>query len=344
MGQIVDLRSDSVTLPSPGMRQAMALAAVGDDGYGEDPTVAKLEQTVADMFGHQAALLVPTCTMANQIGLQLLLRPGDELICATDAEVVSHAHGALAALGGISTRTCTSGTGLLEADAVAAILSSPEYWTNPTRAIAVEQTANRAGGRIYPLDALADLRKLAVEAGVPMFLDGARIFNANVATGVPLHEYGQLVDVLSVCLTKGLGAPVGALVVGSAGLLQRGRMLRKRLGGAMRQAGFLAAAGLYALEHHVPLLAGDHQRAQALAAALSSYGVIPQQVDTNIVLLDLRCSLWSAAAFVAAANTHGVRCFAVSASQVRLVFHLDVHDAHLDHTIQVFSGLLEERR
>ena len=338
----VDLRSDTVTRPTPGMRQAIAAAPVGDDGYGEDPTVGNLEAKVADLFGHEAALLLPSGTMSNQVAVQALVAPGDELLTDADAHLVTYESGAAAALGGISTRTYTSPDGVLDVAAVAAQIRPPGYFTTVTTAIAVEQTANRAGGLIHSLDALAELRALADEAGVAVHCDGARIWHAHVATGVPLHAYGRLFDTMSVCLSKGLGAPAGSLMIGPNDVVQRARLLRKRLGGGMRQAGFLAAAGIYALDHHVDRLAEDHRRAAILAEALAPYGVVdPRRVATNMVLLDLAGTRWTAAAFAAAAAARGVAFFPVAPTQVRLVLHMGISDKELHHAIAVLPALLD---
>ncbi|MEV6925526.1 GntG family PLP-dependent aldolase [Dactylosporangium sp. NPDC051485] len=341
---MVDLRSDTVTQPTDGMRAAMAAAVVGDDGFDEDPTAQALQRDVATLFGRQAALFMPSCTMANLAGLMALLNRGDELICATTAELVTHAHGALAAIGGISARTGQAVNGLLDARTVTSLLGRSEFYTNPTAAIAVEQTANRVGGLVYPLDELIALHGVATAAGIPLICDGARIWNAHTATGVPLTQYGRLFNVISVSLAKGLGAPMGGLVIGSTDVVQRARKIRKQLGGAMRQAGIMAAAARYALEHHLPRLHDDHRRAAVLAAALTPYGVAdPAQVHTNMLVLELRGTTWKAGEFVAAAATQGVLCCALSADQVRLVTHLNVTDDLLGQAIDVIVGLLRHR-
>jgi threonine aldolase len=220
-------------------------------------------------------------------------------------------------------------------------LRHAEYFTVATRAVAVEQTANRAGGLVHPVDALVELRKIADESGLALHCDGARIWHAHVATGIPLDRYGRLFDTVSVCLSKGLGAPVGSLMVGSAALVGRARALRKRLGGGMRQAGFLAAAGLYALDHNLERLVDDHRRAATLAAALAPTGVVdPADVHTNVVMLNLSGTGWATTGFAAAAAERGVRFFPVSAAQVRLVFHMGVTDADVDRAAEVLTSLL----
>src|SRR5690606_873440 len=284
----IDLRSDTVTKPTPAMREAMANAEVGDDVYGEDPTVHSLEAEGAALFGHEAALFVPTGSMGNQIAIQTLVPPGHELLCDADAHVVTYEVGAAAALGGISTRTWPAVGAGIDPATVAAMLRPEGYHAVPTRAIAVEQTHNRAGGAVIALSTLQELRALADDAGLGLHCDGARIWHAHVADGVPLATYGALFDTLSVCLSKGLGAPVGSVVVSTAERIATARVIRKRLGGGMRRAGIPAAAGRYALAHHIGRLADDHARARRLADALAPFGVVdPATVRTNIVVLDL---------------------------------------------------------
>ncbi|ASW56060.1 low specificity L-threonine aldolase [Plantactinospora sp. KBS50] len=337
---VVDLRSDTVTRPSAGMRAAMAEAEVGDDVYGEDPTVAALEAEVAALLGHEAALFAPSGSMANQIALQLLVPRGEELLCDADAHVVTYEIGAAAAIGGISTRTWPAAGGQLDPDVVAGMVRPDGYFAVPTRAIAVEQTHNRAGGGVIPLSTLRELRRVADAAGVGLHCDGARIWHAHVADGVPLGEYGQLFDTLSVCLSKGLGAPVGSLVVGSADRIERARWIRKRMGGGMRQAGVLAAAGRYALREHIGRLADDHERAARLAEALAPSGLLGYPVRTNIVPLDLTKAALDAHALAAAARERGVLVSVLGPRTVRLVTHLDLDDAGLDQAIEVLTGIV----
>ena len=328
---IVDMRSDTVTRPTEGMRAAMAAAPVGDDVYGDDPTVNALQERVADLFGHEAALFAPSGSMANQIALQLSVPPGSELLCDGDAHVVTSEIGAAAAIGGITTRTWPACGPDIDADLVSSMLRREGYGV-PTRAIAVEQTHNHGGGGVIPFATLRRLRETADEAGINLHCDGARIWHAHVADGIALRDYGVLFDTMSVCLSKGLGAPVGSLVIGSAEKVARAREIRKRMGGGMRQVGILAAAGLYALDHHVARLADDHARARRLAAAL---GLDPSTVDTNIVAVDVA----DAAALAAAAREQGVLVSVLSPRRMRLVTHLDVDDDGIDHAIKVLEPL-----
>jgi threonine aldolase len=333
---VVDLRSDTVTRPTAAMREAMSAAPVGDDVYGEDPEVNALEAEVAAMFGHEAALFVPSGTMGNQLALTLLVRPGEELVCDSDAHIVTYEQGAAAALFGISTRTVPSVHGVADPEAYAAQIRGDNWHVVSTRALAVENTHNRGGGTVQPLDVLRRLRAITGEAGIALHCDGARIWNAHVATGVPLATYGSLFDTLSVCLSKGLGAPVGSVLVADAERIARARIVRKRLGGGMRQAGILAAAGRYALRHHLDRLADDHKRAQALRDVLAPLGVTRPAGDTNIVLLDVP----DAAALSAAARARGVLFSPTSRRGARLVTHLDVDERGLDQVIDVLTGLL----
>ncbi|WP_212846267.1 low specificity L-threonine aldolase [Catellatospora sp. IY07-71] len=338
---MVDLRSDTVTRPTAAMRAAMAAAEVGDDVYGEDPTVIALEQRVAQLFGHEAALFAPSGSMANQIALQLVVPPAQELLCDANAHVVTYEFGAAAAIGGISTRTWPNAGGQLDVDVIASMIRPDGYWAVPTRAIAVEQTHNMAGGVVIGLDTLRALRGVADAAGVALHCDGARIWHAHVADGVPLAEYGALFDTMSVCLSKGLGAPVGSVVVGGAEDIAKARWIRKRMGGGMRQAGILAAAGLYALEHHIDRLADDHARARRLADALAPYGVVDaDRVRTNLVLLDLSKTALDAHGLAGRAREQGVLVSVIAPRTVRLITHLDADDAAVDRAIAVLGPLL----
>ncbi|MDQ1704676.1 MAG: threonine aldolase [Frankiaceae bacterium] len=324
------------------MRHAMAAADVGDDVYAEDPTVAELEAEVAARFGHAAALFVPSGTMGNQIAVRLLVPAADELVCDADAHIVSYEGGGAAQHGGVQTRTLVAERGLLTPADLEPQLRPDSFHTVPTRAVAVEQTHNRGGGAVYPLTQLKDLRALTTSYGVALHCDGARIWNAHVASGVPLAEYGALFDTLSVCLSKGLGAPVGSVVVMSdADMLPTARALRRRLGGGMRQAGVIAAAGLFALRTNLDRLADDHARAGRLAVALhdaSPDSIVPAQVETNIV--SLRLTHTDAATVAAQCQAEGVLVSSVGPRWVRLVTHLDIDDAGIDRAIDVVRRAL----
>jgi threonine aldolase len=312
----------------------MAAAEVGDDVYGEDPTVNALEERVAGLLGHEAALFVPSGTMGNQIGMRLVAEPGQEVLCDADAHVVTYEMGAAAAVFGLSTRTVVTDGGRLDVDAfVAQVRPRGDWHLTATAAIAVENTHNRGGGLVQPLDELRRLYEWSRGAGVAIHLDGARIWNAHVASGVPLWAYGGLADTASVCLSKGLGAPVGSVLVSSAERIATARLWRKRLGGGMRQVGVLAAAGLYALDHHVERLAEDHEHAQLLAKRL---GADPATVHTNMVVLDDVV----APVIAEAAKAQGVLVSQVSPRRIRLVTHLDVDRAGIERAADVLAELL----
>ena len=339
-----DLLSDTLTRPTDGMRRAMAAADVGDDVFGEDPTVNALEAEVADRLGHEAGLFTPSGSMANQLGLRLHVKPGEELVCDSLAHVVRAELGAAAVFSGISSRTWVAPRGLLSAaDPLALMITGAGAYQVNTALVVVENTHNFGGGTVQPIDEIRLLRKGAQERGVHMHLDGARLWNAHVASGVALADYGHEFDTVSVCLSKGLGAPVGSVLVGSVAAMAEARIWRKRYGGGMRQVGILAAAGRYALEHHVERLADDHARASRAAAAFAEAlpGCLdPALVETNILVMDVVGAGWTGAGLAAAALDQGVRIYAVGPSAVRLVWHLDVSDAATDVAIDVVSGLL----
>jgi len=325
------------------MRAAIANAEVGDDVYAEDPSVNALEARIAALLGHEAALFTPTGSMANQICLQLVCPSGSELLCDADAHVVTYEVAAAAVIGGISTRTWPSVGANIDVDTVAAMIRPAGYHAVATTAIAVEQTHNRGGGGVIPLATMQALRAVADEHGVAMHCDGARIWHAHIADGVPFATYGGLFETVSVCLSKGLGAPVGSVLVSSAANIERARVIRKRMGGGMRQAGVLAAAGLYALDHHVERLAGDHGRARRLAEALAPFGVVDaERVRTNIVPLDLTKTTLDAPGLGAAARAQGVLVSVLGPRTARLLTHLDVDDAGIDRAIGVLTDALRQ--
>ena len=347
MTAVIDLRSDTVTAPTAAMRAAMAAAPVGDDVYGEDPTINALEARIAALLGHEAGLFTPTGSMANQFGLHLLVRPGEELLCDVDAHVVRAELGGAAALSGITTRTWHAERGMLDSAALARIADMMHPDAGPylvsTVAIAVENTHNFGGGTVAPMESLLALRSLADSAGLTLHLDGARLWNAHVASGVPLDTYGRAFDTVSVCLSKGLGAPVGSVLVASAARVAQARVWRKRWGKGMRQVGVLAAAGLYALDHHVDRLADDHTRARRLAEKLAAAApdvVDARHVATNIIPLDLRRAAIDAAGLAAEARASGVLVSVLGARRARLVTHLDVDDATIERAADVLTPLL----
>ena len=327
---LADLRSDTLTRPTPAMREAMLAAEVGDDVYAEDGCVNALEQRVADLLGHEAGLFCATGSLANLLGVRMLVEPGEEVLCDVEAHIARAEMGAHAAVHGVTMRTWPSTAGLLEPDLVRPLLSpdAGPYLVS-TGAVAVENTHNFGGGTVQPLDALTAVGEMCRDAGLGYHLDGARLWNAHVATGVPLHTYGRLFDTVSVCFSKGMGAPVGSVLLTSADRIARARVQRKRLGGGWRQAGMLAAAADHALDHHIERLALDHAAARSFAEAVAERNpaaVDPAAGETNIVVLDT--GERSGAQVAAAAAERGVRVSALGPHMVRAVTHLDVdHDS-----------------
>ena len=331
---MIDLRSDTVTRPTEAMREAMARAEVGDDVYGEDPTVLALQERVAGLFGKEAALFTPTGSMANVLAVAALVGPGQEVLCEARAHIVRAELGAHGALTGLTTRTWSHPEGQVDLAAIKDMYA-PDMgpFFVRTTAISVENTHNFAGGAVLPIDDLQAVRAWATSVGCAVHLDGARIWNAHVATGTPLADYGAVADTISVCLSKGLGAPVGSLVVGTARMVDEARVRRKRMGGGMRQVGVLAAAGLYALDHHLERMAEDHAHARLIAEAC---GVDPAGVPTNIVVVDVP----SAPDVVAAAAEQGVQVGAVGPQRVRLLTHLDISREDAERAAKVLGSIL----
>lgn len=331
---MIDLRSDTVTRPTGAMRAAMAVAEVGDDVYGEDPSVTALEERVADTFGCAAALFCATGSLANLLAVRALVPTGTEILCEAQAHIVRAELGAHAQLFGVTTRTWSHPRGGIDLERIEQLVA-PDLgpFLVRTSAISVENTHNFAGGAVTSLAQLQAVRALAERHRVGVHLDGARIWNAAVATGTALSTYGAVADAMAVSMSKGLGAPVGSLLLGSADLVAEARVWRKRLGGGWRQAGVLAAACLHALDHHVERLADDHAHARLLAHAC---GVDPQTVDTNIVVVP--CA--DPASVVRRARDAGVLTSAVGPRSLRLVTHLDVNDDDARRAAEILAPLV----
>ena len=332
---IIDLRSDTVTRPTPAMREAMARAEVGDDVYGEDPTVNLLQERVAALLGKEAGLFVPSGTMANQVSLGVLTRPGDEIVCDAGAHCISFETGALAALWGVQARTVAAPRGILDpAEVEAAIRPGGDPFPR-TRVIELENTHNRGGGAVYPLERVRALGELASRRGLHLYMDGARLWNACAASGHRPAEYAGPATLASVCLSKGLGAPAGSVVCGPRDLVAEARRLRKRLGGGMRQAGVLAAAGLHALDHHLERLPEDHENARRLADGLAALGATPVfPVDTNLVFVAFEGR--SAAEISRRLAVEGVLASPEGSRPevLRLVTHRDVSRGDVDEALR----------
>jgi len=342
---VIDLRSDTVTKPSAGMRDSMAAAPVGDDVYGEDPTINSLEERVAQLFGKEAALFCPSGSLANQLSIRMLVNPGEELITETNSHIVRAELGAGAVFSGITTRTWLADRGLLSADDPLNIArpDSGPYLVSTT-AIAVENTHNFGGGTVQPLEEIKKLRQESEKLGIALHLDGARIWNAHIASGVDFKEYGKYFDTISVCLSKGLGAPVGSLMLSTKDRILKARQWRKRYGAGMRQAGILAAAGHYALDNNLPLLKNDHQRAKSIANAISAVApkiIDPTTVETNIVGLDITSLKITASDLSAQLKEKGVLASALGPKYLRLVTHLDLTDGDIETVNQVLPQLLQ---
>jgi threonine aldolase len=331
----IDLRSDTVTAPGPEMRRAMAAAEVGDDVYGEDPTVNRLQQLAARLVGKPLALYVPSGTMANQIAIRAWTRPGDAIVVGRDAHVFLYESGAAAALSGVQPDV-VGPDGRYTAEDLRQVIHPADPHFAPTRLACVENTHNRSGGRVFPLADQLEIAQVARKAGIRLHLDGARLFNAAVATGVSVAELAEPFDSVAFCLSKGLGAPVGSLICGDADFIERAHRARKMLGGGMRQAGILAAAGIYALEQNVKRLAGDHANAARLAAGLAEFAAVVEVVEpeTNIVVFRVP----EAARAVRELAQRGVKISAVAPGTLRAVLHLDVDADAVERAL----GMLRE--
>ena len=340
----IDLRSDTVTRPSQAMRDAMARAEVGDDVYGDDPTVNSLEERVAAIFGHEAGLFSPTGSLANQLAIRTLVKPGEELLVETRSHIVRAELGAAATFSGITTRTWPSHDGLLRAeDPLEIAHENAGPYLVSTKAIAVENTHNFGGGTVQPIEEIAKLSSAAHARGIAMHLDGARIWNAHIASGVSFAEYGKHFDTISVCLSKGLGAPIGSVMLSTKERVAEARIWRKRYGAGMRQVGIIAAAAIYALDNNIARLADDHARAKKIAVALAAVDaslVNPAKVVTNIVGLELSTIGISAADLTARCKESGLWISALGPHYARLVTHLDFDDAQCDEAISILQRAL----
>ena len=323
--RVIDLRSDTVTRPTAGMRTAMANAAVGDDVFGDDPTVNALEERVADMFGKEAAVFVPSGTMANQVSIRAHTEPGTEIICHLDSHIYNYEGGAPFALSGCSIKLLDGPRGMFTAEQMRAAVRPDDQHFPRTALVVMENTQNRGGGAVWSVEQTASVADAAHELGLKVHLDGARLMNACVASGRGPAEFARSCDSVTICFSKGLGAPVGSAVAGDKAFIARARRNRKMFGGAMRQAGILAAAAIYALDHHVDRLTEDHAHAARLAELIARCpGLKVVEPETNIVYFDVDPALGTAGALVDALRARGVWMIAVAPQRIRAVTHLDV--------------------
>lgn len=336
---MIDLRSDTVTKPTPAMLEAMFAAQVGDDVYDEDETVNALQKKVAERFGMEDALFCPSGTMTNQIAMRIITEPQDEVICYKGAHIYKYEGGGLAYNAQVSTRTIAATDGILTPAQVTANVNPDNIHYPSTKVVALENSVNRAGGTCYSLPQIAEVVQEARKHQLKTHLDGARVFNALVAKDEKAEDYGQYFDTISVCLSKGLGCPIGSLVVGSKALMKKAKRSRKVLGGAMRQVGYLAAAGIYALDHHVTRLAEDHQRAKTIADYLATKSYVSNLVapQTNIVLFDLP-NLEIVDRLLAHLKSNGILAGMMDALTMRFVTHLDFDDDQLTQFLKALDA------
>lgn len=340
---MIDLRSDTVTQPTPAMRRAMAEAVVGDDVLGDDPTVEQLEHRTAEILGTEAALYTPSGTMANQLGVRCHTQSGDEILLADNAHVYWYEAAAPAVVSGVMTRQLPSQAGIFTADTLAAALRPANVHFAPATLVCIENTNNRGGGSVWPIETMRAVADTAHDAGLAVHLDGARLWNAAIASGTPERDYAACCDTVSVCFSKGLGAPVGSALAGSAETISRARRFRKMLGGGMRQAGIIAAGALYALDHHRERLVEDHANARALAeglAELPGVTIDPGEVETNIVYFDVADPAGKVVETLAAA---GVGMLATGEHTLRAVTHLPISREEIDAAVETVARVIGSR-
>ncbi|HQU71594.1 MAG TPA: GntG family PLP-dependent aldolase [Calditrichia bacterium] len=333
----VDLRSDTISRPTADMRQAMAAAVVGDDVFGEDPTINALQERIAELTGKEAALFVTSGTQGNQVSLNAHTRPGQEVICNSDCHIFNYESGAAAMLSGVQLNALPGTNGVITLEQIRLNLRPADDHYPQTGLICLENTHNRAGGTIYPLEEIRRISAWAREQGISLHLDGARLWNASVATGISIAEYAAYFDSVSLCFSKGLGAPVGSVVAGPRDFIARCHFYRKAYGGGIRQGGILAAAALYALDHHVARLAEDHARAKRLAAGLAAIPglrVDLNTVQTNILIFEVEESVCGAAEMVGRLGEEGILCFDFGPQRIRMVFYLEIGDEDVDYTLE----------
>ena len=336
----IDYRSDTVTRPTAAMHEAMFAAPVGDDVFGEDPSINQLEEKCAALFGMEAAVFCPSGTMTNQIAIKCHTQPGDEVICEENSHIYQYEGGGIAFNAGASVKLLHGDRGRISASQVADAIQPDDVHRPVSRLVSLENTSNRGGGCCYDFEEIVTIKSICTERGLALHLDGARVWNAIVAKNEDFLRYGKTFDSISVCLSKSLGCPVGSLLLGTKPFIKKARRIRKVFGGGMRQAGFLAAAGLHALDHHINRLEQDHRHAKLLAECIEKKSFVKMllPVETNIIIFELQDGQ-SAPALVAALKEKGILGYAISPVRVRLVTHLDINESAIQKTIDLFNAL-----
>lgn len=337
---MIDFRSDTVTKPTPDMRQAMMDAIVGDDVFGEDPTINTLQDKISSLFGMESALFCPSGTMTNQIAIKTHTQPGDEVICADNAHVFVYEGGGIARNSGSQARVLAGDRGRITAEQVLQVINPDDVHKPHTSLVCLENTANRGGGSCYDFEEITKIKTVCAQHHLKLHLDGARLFNALIAKNETPEQYGKVFDSISVCLSKGLGCPVGSVLLGNKEFITKAKRIRKVFGGGMRQAGFLAAAGIYALDNHVNRLAEDHQHAKEIASVLKQKDFIGEilPVETNIVIFEVK-GKYSAASLAQKLKEQNILVIPISSSQIRIVTHLDVPENLIRKTCDVLKSL-----
>jgi threonine aldolase len=340
MNTTIDLRSDTVTKPTPQMMEAMANAKVGDDVYGEDETVNELQQFAANMFGMEAALFCPSGTMTNQIAIKVHTQPGDELICADNAHVYKYEGGGIAFNSGVQAKIIHGDRGIITAQQIEEVINADDIHFPESKLVCLEKTHNRGGGSIYTLPEIKKIKEVCGKYGMVLHLDGARVFNAIVESNYTTRQLGETFDSISICLSKGLGAPVGSLLLGTNACITKAKRVRKVFGGGMRQSGFIAAAGLYALQHHIERLKDDHAKAKQMEALLLTLPMVKSvmPVQTNIVIVECN-AVAEADKLLANLKKQDILCGRISPTSLRMVFHLDISDPMMDKLIGAVGKL-----
>lgn len=337
---LTDLRSDTVTRPTPGMLDAMMHAPVGDDVFGEDPTLNQLEEKAAALLGMEAALFCTSGTQTNQVAIHCHTRPGDEIICDELSHIYQYEGGGMAFHSGCQPRLIAGDRGRINARQVAESINPPADYKAFTRLVSLENTANRGGGSCYELKDIQEIKQVCLQNNLKLHLDGARLWNALVARGEEARQYGEIFDSISVCLSKGLGAPVGSLLLGTRDFIRQARRIRKIMGGGIRQGGYLAAAGIYALDHHIDRLEADHRHARAIAEVLATRAWVASvmPVETNILVFSLRPP-YTPEQFAAYLAEQSILCFPVSATEVRMVTHYDITPVMIDRLLGILKSM-----